>query len=96
MIEATKVPQLPKNKLECILADADLEYLGTTTFKTRGDKLLEELRHFYPELDRASWDKIQIDFLQNHHFHTSYCLKNRTHQKQLNLETLKKMINSKS
>ncbi|RXR16232.1 HD domain-containing protein [Flavobacterium amnicola] len=96
MIEATKVPQLPKNKLEDILADADLEYLGTTTFKTRGDKLLEELQHFHPEINRESWDKIQIDFLQNHHFHTSYCLKNRDPLKQLNLKTLKKTITSKS
>ncbi|MES2812771.1 MAG: HD domain-containing protein [Bacteroidota bacterium] len=88
MIEATKVPQLPKNKLECILADADLEYLGTTTFKTRGDKLLEELRYFHPELNRESWDKIQIDFLENHYFHTSYCLKNRESLKQLHLKAL--------
>src|SRR5262249_13390591 len=30
MIMATKIPQSPKNKLEEIIADADLEYLGTT------------------------------------------------------------------
>lgn len=88
MIEATKVPQLPKNKLECILADADLEYLGTTTFKTRGDKLLEELRHFHPELNRESWDKIQIEFLQTHRFYTNYCILNRNPTKEKHLQKL--------
>jgi hypothetical protein len=29
MIMATKIPQTPQNKLEEIIADADLEYLGS-------------------------------------------------------------------
>ena len=90
MIEATKVPQRPKNKLECILADADLEYLGTNTFKSRGDKLLEELHYFHTDLNSTKWNEIQTDFLENHNYHTLYCIKNRESQKQLNLEALKK------
>ena len=31
MIMATKIPQNPKTKLEKIIADADLEYLGLMT-----------------------------------------------------------------
>jgi len=91
MIEATKVPQQPKNKLECILADADLEYLGTADFTPRGDKLWKELCHFHPELDRNTWNNIQIEFLQTHHFHTNYCILNRNQTKQKHLQQLLKM-----
>ena len=92
---ATKVPQFPKNKLECVLADADLEYLGTNSFKTRGDKLFKELCHFHTDLNATRWNEIQIDFLENHNYHTMYCIKNREPQKQLNLEALKRTINSR-
>lgn len=92
MIKATKIPQLPKNKLECILADADLEYLGTTTFKSRGDKLLEELQYFHPELTRQEWNKIQIDFLQKHRYHTNYCILNRNPTKEIHLQNLLKNV----
>ena len=39
MIQATKIPQKPKNLLEKILADAALLYLGTMRFKKVGDTL---------------------------------------------------------
>lgn len=91
MIEATEVPQLPKNKLECILADADLEYIGTTNFKWRGDKLLKELQYFQPELDRKTWDMIQIEFLQKHRYYTNYCILNRNPTKEKHLQKLLKM-----
>lgn len=88
MINATKVPQHPKTKLECILADADLEYLGTADFKPRGDKLLEELQYFHPELTRKEWDKIQVEFLKTHFFHTNYCILNRNPTKEKHLQLL--------
>lgn len=88
MINATKIPQQPKNKLECILADADLEYLGTDNFKYIGDKLYQELKHYMPKLSVEEWNDIQIDFLQSHFYHTEYCIKNRTDKKEKNLEVL--------
>jgi len=88
MINATKVPQHPKTKLECILADADLEYLGTTHFKTRGYKLWKELQYFNSDLDQKSWNKIQIEFLQTHYFHTNYCILNRNPMKEKHLQKL--------
>jgi uncharacterized protein len=42
MIIATKVPQAPKNLLEKILADADLDYLGRDDFFTKGYQLFTE------------------------------------------------------
>jgi uncharacterized protein len=88
LIDATTIPQKPKTKLQKILADADLEYLGTDNFKKIGDTLLEELRHYNPELTREKWNFMQIAFLQKHHYHTEYCLKNRKPKKDLNLKHL--------
>jgi len=77
MIMATKMPQAPKNKLEEILADADLEYLGTASFEIKSEKLFKELQSLNPSLKEAEWNKMQISFLQNHHYFTRFCKQNR-------------------
>lgn len=73
MIMATKIPQEPKNLLEKILADADLEYLGTDGFFETSEKLYRELLHNQPGLSRKKWNEIQVYFLSNHSYHTTYC-----------------------
>lgn len=77
MIMATKIPQLPKNKMEEIIADADLEYLGTADAGAKADLFFKELQHLNPLLTKAEWDKTQISFLQNHHYFTRYCKENK-------------------
>jgi HD superfamily phosphodiesterase len=94
MIRATSIPQRPYTKLECILADADLEYLGTDDFKRIGDKLYLELKHANPNLSLEEWNEIQIKFLQSHFYHTPYCIQNRTTAKEKNLELLIQQRNS--
>lgn len=89
MIMATKIPQTPKNNMEDIIADADLEYLGTNMFQEIGDTLYEELKHFNPALSRKEWDQIQIKFMSNHSYHTSYCKRYREWRKEENLQSLK-------
>ena len=68
MIRSTKIPQQPKTKLEAIIADADLEYLGAAKAKQTAEKLFKELCALNPGLTRARWNKLQIAFLQNHRF----------------------------
>jgi uncharacterized protein len=94
MIQATTIPQKPKTKLECILADADLEYLGTDTFKYISNKLYQEMKHTNPSLNLEEWNEIQIHFLQSHFYHTPYCILNRTAEKEKNLESLIQQRNS--
>ncbi len=89
MILATNIPQKPKNILEKIVADADLEYLGTDKFEEFGGNLYKELLHFNPKLSLKEWDKIQIDFLSNHSYHTNYCKIHKEPRKQQNLEMVK-------
>lgn len=88
LIQATEIPQNPKNKLEYILADADLEYLGTDSFEAIGNNLYLELKHYKRDLTVGEWNDIQINFLQSHHYHTDYCIQNRTAKKEENLRRL--------
>jgi len=90
MIMATKIPQTPHNKLEEIIADADLEYMGTTGFESTADDLFRELNFINPELTEEKWVDIQISFLQNHHYFTRFCLETKEPVKQ---DYLNKLMN---
>ena len=92
MIMATKIPQNPHNELEKILADADLEYLGTDLFEQIGESLYEELKHSIPDFSQQAWDELQLAFMEKHHFHTDYCRQNREPKKQENLLKVKKRL----
>lgn len=88
MIMATRIPQKPKNQLEKILADADLEYLGTDKFEEYGKDLFKERLHLDPRLSLEDWNKVQVEFLSRHHYHTDYCKTHREPVKQENLRSL--------
>lgn len=92
MIMATKIPQSPETPLEKILADADLEYLGTDLFEKIGETLFEEMKHFNPNFNEQAWDELQLAFMQKHHFHTEYCQKYREPKKQQNLLLVKRSL----
>ena len=92
MIMATKIPQSPSNQLENILADADLEYLGTNLFEQIGQSLFVELKHFNPNFTEQSWDELQLVFMEKHFYHTDYCRHHREPKKQENLLTVKKRL----
>ncbi|MBC7889541.1 MAG: HD domain-containing protein [Ferruginibacter sp.] len=88
MIMATKMPQSPKNKLEEIIADADLEYLGTDSAGIKSDSLFFELQSLNPLLTKEQWNRTQISFLQKHHYFTRFCKENREPAKRIYLEKL--------
>ncbi len=77
MIMATKILQTPKNRLEEIMADADLEYLGTKDAGEIAHLLFKELQSLNPSLTAASYNTLQIKFLNTHHYFTTYCKINK-------------------
>lgn len=89
MITATKIPQRPQDLLGKIVADADLEYLGTDLFDVGSQRLYDELSYFNSELTPTEWLKIQIQFLESHQYHTAYCKKFRQPRKLQHLAKLK-------
>jgi len=88
MIMATKLPQAPQNKLEKILADADLEYLGTPDYEKKAEDLFWEIRYVDPSLTEEKWKQIQISFLQKHRYFTHYCQANQEPIKTVHLNRL--------
>jgi uncharacterized protein len=88
IIMATKIPQSPKNKLEEIIADADLEYLGTETFENKSQDLFHELYSLNPSLTKDKWNEMQISFISNHKYFTRFCQESRESIKQTHLDKL--------
>jgi len=88
IIMATHIPQSPTTQLEKILADADLEYLGTELFDIRSDSLFRELQSINTSLTETKWNQMQISFLKNHHYFTRFCIENREPVKQIHLKKL--------
>lgn len=94
MIMATKIPQEPKTQLERIIADADLDYLGTDDFEQIGKTLYEEIRIYLDVESERQWNIIQMNFLKNHHYHTEYCKLHREAQKQKHLQHITQIVES--
>jgi len=92
MIMATKIPQSPKNHLEKILCDADLDYLGRDDFYEIGSSLFQELQAYEVLDDEQKWNRIQISFLQGHSYHTRTNKTRRDPIKQLYLKELQKLV----
>jgi len=96
MIMATQIPQTPNNKLEEIICDADLDYLGRDDFFTIGNKLFDELCMYGIISTELEWNKLQVRFLEKHHYFTSSAKKLRKAKKAENLALIKSKIKGKS
>lgn len=92
LILATRVPQAPTNHLEEILADADLDYLGRDDFWPISDSLYQELNKRELVTDTDTWNKLQIEFLQNHQYWTKTAQQWRQPNKLKRIEELKRMV----
>lgn len=92
LIFVTQIPHKPTNKLEEIICDADLDYLGRDDFHEIADRLRRELReHGKIDSDRK-WDEIQVQFLTSHRYFTETAIKSRKEKKLKNLEEVKERL----
>ncbi|GAA4298664.1 HD domain-containing protein [Aestuariibaculum suncheonense] len=94
LIMATKVPQSPKTKLEQIICDSDLDYLGRRDFYFKGDQLLKELNVQGTPIAVDEWYKIQISFLESHTYHTEFAKRFRQPKKEQRIQELKEKVKS--
>jgi uncharacterized membrane-anchored protein YitT (DUF2179 family) len=67
----TKMPQMPTTKLEKVICDADLYYLGTDQFFLTADKLYQELHAAGFVKDREEWRNSEIKFLKAQQYFTA-------------------------
>ncbi|MDB0011288.1 hypothetical protein N9E20_00615, partial [Crocinitomicaceae bacterium] len=92
LIYVTQIPHKPKNKLEEIICDADLDYLGRDDFHEIADRLRRELREHGKINSDRQWDEIQVQFLSNHRYFTKTAIATRRPKKLKNLEEIKERL----
>jgi hypothetical protein len=92
MIMATRVPQQPQEHLSRILCDADLDYLGRDDFEPVSRSLFQELNKLNVVNDVKAWNRIQLNFLSQHCYHTDYGKTLRQPQKQKHLDKIKVIV----
>lgn len=70
LIEATKASYIPQNKLEAIIRDADLYYLGTARYVEISERLFKEMSEAGFIKDQEEWHVEQLKFLKAHKYYT--------------------------
>ena len=71
IIMATRLPQRPADKLEEIICDADLHYLGTSQYEEISADLYKEFKKEGVVKTRKEWQQKELSFLMAHRFFTS-------------------------
>lgn len=94
IIMATKLPQTPHTILEQIICDADLDYLGRDDFFDIGKGLYKEMRHRVIVTNEEDWNRLQVSFLENHHYFTATAIAQRQAQKEAHLQILKQKLSN--
>jgi uncharacterized protein len=98
MIIATRLPQSPRNLLEEILADADLDVLGRADFIPRNEMLRQEWANYGQETPLEQWYEGQLAFLKSHNYFTPAARMLRNDMKKKNIAILEdklRAMNSK-
>lgn len=92
LIHVTEIPHRPINKLQEIICDADLDYLGRDDFEEIADKLRLELREMGKINSDRLWDEIQVKFLRQHQYFTRTAIESRQAKKEANIELVLKRL----
>lgn len=92
IIMATQLPPTPKNLLEQIICDSDLDYLGRADFIPGSNLLFEELKAVGVLDDINEWNKMQVKFLTGHQFFTATSQRLREVNKQKQIERISSLI----
>ncbi|HUX84936.1 MAG TPA: HD domain-containing protein [Chitinophagaceae bacterium] len=89
MILATRFPQKPSSRLEQVIADADLDYLGREEVNEVARTLYEELKTYGKIKSKKEWNHYQLRILGDHFYHTAYSRALREPRKQQYLDQLR-------
>ena len=91
-ILASTLPQSPRNLLEEILVDADLDVLGRGDFMQRNEDLRRELAYLGKEFTDEEWYAGQLKFVEGHRYFTPSARALRDTQKYLNISKLRNKL----
>ena len=92
LILVTKPLAVPKDNLESIIRDSDLEYLGSKDFENISEKLKQEWIKFNVVKNDEEFYNKQLEFLSTHQFYTDFMKENGNIQKEKNRLYAKKKL----
>jgi len=92
LIMATKLPPDPKDRLEEIICDADLDYLGRSDMIPVSNTLFMELKEQDKIADINDWNRLQIKFISGHQYFTYTARNLREVNKQMQIERISSLI----
>ncbi|MBA7572202.1 hypothetical protein ES708_13978 [subsurface metagenome] len=92
IIISTRMPPKPKNLLESIICDSDLDYLGRSDFVPVSNTLYEELKEQNKIGTLNDWNKLQVKFISGHQYFTKTARSLREVNKQKQIERISELI----
>ncbi|MBI9060603.1 MAG: HD domain-containing protein [Marinilabiliaceae bacterium] len=96
LILSTKFPPSPKDKLEEVICDSDLDYLGRSDFIPVSNTLYQELKERSLIGTLEEWNKKQLNFIKRHQYYTETARNLREVNKLSQIERLGKLIEVES
>lgn len=92
LIMATKLPPKPANKLEQIICDADLDYLGRSDMIPVSQTLYMELKERSKIKSNNDWNNLQMKFISGHQYFTETARNLREVNKQMQIERIRSLV----
>ncbi|MCH7657052.1 MAG: HD domain-containing protein [Bacteroidetes bacterium] len=92
VIMSTKLPPKPKDLLQSIICDADLDYLGRSDFIPVSNTLFKELKEQNMIGTLNDWNKLQVKFITGHQYFTKTARNLREVNKQKQIERISSLI----
>jgi class 3 adenylate cyclase len=92
LIMATKLPPEPKDILEQIICDADLDYLGRSDMIPVSNTLYRELKKQEKIGTLDDWNRLQIKFISGHQYFTKTARSLREVNKQKQIERIRNLL----
>jgi hypothetical protein len=92
LIMSTKLPPKPQNKLQEIICDADLDYLGRSDMIPVSNTLYHELKERSMIQSLNDWNRLQMKFISGHQYFTETARNLREINKQMQIERIRNLI----
>ncbi len=92
LIMSTQFPPAPKDILEQVICDSDLDYLGRSDFIPVSNSLFQELKERNMIGSFDEWNQLQLNFIRKHQYFTETALQLREVNKQSQIERLKGLL----
>jgi len=92
IIISTRMPPQPKDLLQNIICDADLDYLGRSDFIPVSNTLYDELKAQEKVGTLNDWNKLQVKFISVHQYFTKTARSLREVNKQKQIERIQSLI----